>query len=101
MKLILEFDVDADIIEVPQYIVDNRDVIRRRFLKWIYNKHVNQKYQVIITDTTGKKITGVRYRGDAFVEWLNKKELRNSNEKAVLIEQYICEYPTTLPTIAF
>ena len=33
MKLILEFDCDADVIEVPQYVLENREALRIKFLK--------------------------------------------------------------------
>jgi len=43
MKLVLEFDCDADIIEVPQNVIDNKNLLKKRFLKWIFNKQVKQE----------------------------------------------------------
>lgn len=101
MKLVLEFDCDADIIEVPQSVIDNRDLLKKRFLKWIFNKRVKHKYWVTTQDHAGKTFKGVRYRGDAFVEWLNKKVLSEESEKASIVEAYALEYSDSLPKIQF
>ena len=101
MKMILEFDIDADIVDVPQSVIDNRETMRKRFLKWIYNKNQKHKYWVKIQTPEGKEITGVCYRGEAFVEWLNKKELLHTQEKASVVQEHIIEYPDDLPRIAF
>ncbi len=40
MKLLVQFDVDADIIDVPQKVIDNRDRYRNQFNKWITDPSV-------------------------------------------------------------
>ncbi len=101
MKLVLEFDYDADVIEVPQYVLDNKDLLKKRFLKWIYCKHSKHKYGIILQDSNGKKFKGVKYRSDAFVEWLNEKVLMEDLEKAIVVEEHVMEYPNKLPKLQF
>lgn len=102
MKMMVEFDCDADIIDVPQCVIDSRELMRRRFLKWLYNKSIKHKYWVQVNDG-GHKSYALCYRSDAFVEWLNKKVLRNDSENAVIVEQHV-EIESNLgkyPTIQF
>lgn len=101
MKLVLEFDCDADIIEVPQNVIDNRDLLKKRFLKWLYSKQVKHKYWITMQDSNGKAFKGVKYRSDAFVEWLNKKVLAEESEKASIVEEYALEYDANLPKLQF
>lgn len=37
MELIVEFDLNADLVSVPESVVENIDVIRQRFLRWVYS----------------------------------------------------------------
>lgn len=101
MKLILEFDFDADVIEVPQYVLENKEILRKRFLKWLYSKQTRHKYWVILRDSNGRKYRGVRYRSDAFVEWLNKKVLMDGMEKASILEEHVYEYADDIPKLFF
>ena len=98
MKMMIEFDINADIIEVPESVVKDRELLRRRFLKWLYDKNVRHKYWV--TSSGGEK--GVCYRSDAFVEWLSKKVLKGDLVKAEIVaeEVDIDEYKH-LPSIFF
>lgn len=98
MKLVLQFDMDADIIDVPQSVLDQKDTLSDKFLTWIYNKQSNHKYWVKMQ---GDKKYGVQYRSDAFIEWLNRYFLKNSEEKATLLTEHICDYPDDLPTLYF
>ena len=98
MLLFVKFDINADIIDVPQQIIDDREILRRRFLKWLYNK--NTKHNYWYTFPGGEK--GVIFRSEAFVEFLNKKVLRNSMQKAVIVQQEIpLENIQNLPSIFF
>ena len=98
MRIFVEFDVDADIIDVPQSVIDNADHLRSHFLKWLYDKNVRHKYWYTFKD--GSK--GVMYRSDAFVEWLNKKVLKDHEEKAVLVaEEVDIDLYRNLPSIFF
>ena len=101
MKLVVEFDIDADIIDVPAYVIENREILRRRFWKWLSDKSIKHKYWETWKDRDGVKHTGLRYRGDAFVEWLNKKVLMDSDEKAFVLETCVGDYPQDLPSIFF
>ena len=101
MKLVIEFDLDADLIDVPQKVIDNREALRKQFLKWLYNKETKHKYWNTIIDSSGNKRVCLCYRGDAFVEWLNRKILTKNSEKATLIQSHINDYAVNLPTIYF
>lgn len=98
MRLVLQFDVDADIIDVPQSVINKKDILSEKFLDWLYNKHNNHKYWII---TNGGKKSGVCYRSDAFIEWLNKKICMESGQKATLLSEYVDSYPDNLPTLYF
>ena len=84
MLLLVEFDVSADIIDVPQSVIDDRERLSRRFLKWLHDPGVKHKYW-----TTFSGHRGLCYRSDALVEWLNKTVLKDSDQKAAIIEQYV------------
>ena len=101
MKMVVEFDIGADIIDVPQSVIDNRERLRTRFLKWLFDKNTKHKYWVEMKDSTGTKLRGVCYRSNAFVEWLNKKVLSKTGESAVVLAENIFEYPDDLPKIFF
>ena len=98
MKLLVQFDVNADVIDVPQSVVEQKDLYRSRFYKWLSNESVRHSYWV--TFQNGSR--GLRFRSEAFVQWLNKKILRDSEEKAVIVRQYVAadEY-ADLPSIFF
>ena len=100
-KLVLEFDIDADIIEVPQYVINNRELLQKRFCKWLYSSQSKHKYRIKMQDSSGKTYTGVRYRSDAFVEWLNKSVLADTPEKACIFKEHALEYSTSLPKLQF
>lgn len=100
MLLVIMFDRDADIVNVPQSVIDNKDRLRKKFLRWIYSKN-SLKCQNVIPDMKGKNIHGVKYRGDIFVEWLNEKVLCNSDEKATVLRQQVLDYPNDVPILFF
>ena len=52
-------------------------------------------------DVDGKKYRGVKYRSDAFVEWLNKKVLMDGMEKASILEEHVYEYTDDIPKLVF
>lgn len=103
MKLLVEFDVDADIIDVPEFIVNDRNLYRKRFWKWLSNKGIKHRYWVKGRDASGNEFIGLCYRSDAFVEWLNKKVLKNGTRQAVILESHvnINDYHDVLPSIFF
>ena len=97
MLLFVEFDINADIIDVPQSVIDNRENLSRCFLKWLFSPEVKPKYTV-----TFHGHRGVCFRSEAFVHFLNEKVLMNSEQKAVIIEQEIPrENKQNLPSVFF
>ncbi len=100
MLLVIEFDLDADVIDVPQSVIDNKDILRRKFVHWMQSKS-NHQYRKVYTDISGKKFYGIEYRSDAFVNWLNMKVLHNQKEQAIVIKQMVSEYPSDLPRLFF
>lgn len=97
MRMLVEFDINADIIDVPQSVIDNREVLQYRFLKWLYKKGNKHKYWKMLGGTMG-----VMYRSDAFVEWLNEFVLKDSTERASILEQYVSrDNRNKLPTLNF
>ena len=101
MQLVVQFDLDVDIIDVPVFVVENKEVLRRKFLNWIYNPQNKHGFWFSVVDKNGKRIVGLKYRSDAFVKWLNLRILKAENEKARVIAQNVVEYPTDLPVIYF
>ena len=88
---------DADIIEVPDEVEKNIKKIQERFDKWIHDKSQKHNYWIY---KHGKKDCPC-FRGDAFVEYINKFILNDSTEKAKIIEMYVEEYDTSLTSIWF
>ena len=62
-----------------------KDYYKSKFLDWLYNPRMKHKYRVEAYDATGKKIVGMCYGAEAFVEWLNKKILWKNGEEASVI----------------
>ncbi len=89
MKMMVAFDIDADIIDVPDEIAEKRNSYRNKLLDWLYNKKVKHSYRKIFYDSHGNKSEVMCYRSDAFVEWLNKKPLRDSAYKATIVETHV------------
>lgn len=101
MKLVVEFDVDVDIIDVPKTVIDNKDILQKKFLRWLYNKNSKHDYWKIIKYDNGSSFCGLQYRSDAFVNWLNKKVLADVNETATIVELHANNPPDNLPKISF
>lgn len=89
MKLLIMFDIDADIIDVPAYVLENRELLRKKFLKWLTNKSTKHEYWVYHKQSNGQAFRGLCYRGDAFVEWLNRTVIKNNEEKASVYKEYV------------
>lgn len=103
MKVLVEFCLDMDIIECPDWIVEELPTYQIRFQEWLFNKENNHSYWMY---KNGEK-NGCRYRSKAFVEWLNEFVLHDYEEKASVIEEcvketgYICRaiYPEDIQDI--
>lgn len=95
MLMFVEFDVSADIIDVPETVVNNKEHLKIDFLKWLCNhKH---KYRKNVNGHTG-----LCYRSEAFVDWLNMTVLEQSEEKATVVEQYVSiKNDKKLPSVLF
>lgn len=89
MKLLVKFDVDADIMDVPEFVVEDADMYRRRFWKWLSDPSVKHKYWRKGKDGNGNTFMGLCFRSDAFAEWLNRKVLKNDQKKAVVLEEHV------------
>ena len=97
MRMIVEFDVDADMIDVPQHVIDHLEALRTEFLRWLYDRKNPHRYWVKMGS-----VQGVCYRSDALVEWLNGYILRDTSEKAVILEQHISrDICYNLPSVFF
>lgn len=90
MQMIVEFDISADLIEVPEWVVRDRERLRQRFLKWLMGYEGSRRY---------RKGGCYCYRSDAFVYWLNQKVLEG--EQARVVQEYLREWDETLPSIFF
>ena len=86
MKLYIELDVYAQIIDVPAHIVEQKDYYRNKFLDWLYNPKVKHNYRVKAVDASGNSFVGLQYDGYAFVDWLNQKVLKRTGETAVMLD---------------
>lgn len=97
MRMLVNFSINADIIDVPQSVIDNRKALQSCFFDWLYDTGNNHKYWRMLDGTMG-----VMYRSDAFVEWLNEFVLKDSTEKASILEQYVSrDNRNKLPTLNF
>ncbi len=81
----IEFDVIAEMIDVPEHVIQKKDYYRNKFLDWLYNPRVKHGYRVAAYDAAGKKFVGMCYGAEAFVQWLNEKVLRGTGETATLV----------------
>lgn len=97
MLIVINFHVDADIIEAPDYIVKDLKIYQHQFDQWLYNKSTNHSYW---TYRNGEKF-GCCYRAEAFVEWLNLFPLNNSTQKASIKNCKITSYNPSLPRLDF
>jgi len=97
MLLLIRFDADADIIDIPQFVIAIAESYQTQFLEWLCNKDNHHAYWHYIN---GEK-WGLCYRSDAFVEWLNAFHLATSSEKAKTMETYVNEWDVNLPVLYF
>ncbi len=93
MKVVIAFEYDADIIEMPDTPVDSLKKYKKGFDKWIQDRRIKHGYW----ERDGKRILGVNYRADAFVEWLNTYVFTEERERAKVLETVVIEYEKTWP----
>lgn len=85
VMILVEFGVDADIIECPNWIVTDLELYQKNFLEWLFdekNEHPYWNYK------NGEKDV-CRYRASAFVEWLNKFVLYSDLEKSSVLQECV------------
>lgn len=97
MKVVLEFCINADIIECPNNIIKDIKKHQLDFFNWLFDENNDHSYWMY---ENGKK-EGCCYRSDAFVEYLNTFVLSESKEKAVIIEQETNDYSKDVPCLNF
>lgn len=85
IKVLVEFCIDADIIECPDWIVKDLGLYQTRFREWLSDENNDHSYWCY---KNGKKV-GSSFRSDAFVEWLNKFVLYNQSEKSKVLEECV------------
>ena len=82
MIIIFRFhEFDADVIDVPEFVIPDIKKIQKQFDKWLYDKD-NPK-------TWDKKRGVFSFRGDMFVYWLNEYLLKDCKVKAKLVESQV------------
>lgn len=89
MELIVEFDLNADLVSVPARVVENIDVIRQRFLRWVYSPEGKKKLTKKMERSHGQCFACVCYNSEEFIDWLNKKVLQAGENRAALVEKNI------------
>ena len=89
MYLILEFDLNMDLINVPAHIVTDKEEIRHKFLNWVYSSTNRKKYTKRIKRSDGTYLSCVCYGSEEFVCWLNRKCLNNGEDPATIIKKNI------------
>jgi len=97
MILIVGFDIGVDIIDVPEFIINDLDHHSKKFSSWISCKESEHSYWM--SDNSGN--IGLCYRSEAFVEWLNLFPLSNSKEKARIIASNVYDYNKKLPSVFY
>lgn len=90
MQMIVEFDIGADLIEVPEWVVRDREKLCRQFFKWLTGFEGSRRY---------RKGGCWCYRSEAFVYWLNKRVLEG--EQARVVQEQLLEWDDSLPSIFF
>lgn len=95
MKLLICFsEFDADIIDVPLFVLEKKNKLSDRFIKWLYDKDNDHGFW-------DSKKSVVNFRSEAFVFWINQFVLKDSKEQAVVLEKFVSEYDKELPSLWF
>jgi len=97
MLLITKFDISADIIDVPPFIINDIKSYQEQFFIWLCDKNNDHAYW----HYQGGKKYGLNYRSNALIEWLNTFPLADYSEKAEAVEIDVSEYDKALPSIFF
>lgn len=82
-KVIIQFTYHRDIILVPDHMSRRMREYQLLFDEWLYDKNNDHCYWYI----ENEEKLGVSFDTDAFVKYLNKYHLHESEEKAVVIKR--------------
>ena len=96
-KMVLKFTFDADVIEVPDFIVKKRKFYQSKFDEWLFDENNDHTFWLY---KKGKKVC-VSYRAEAFVMWLNTYILADSEEKADIYDSNTKIYLKSWPVLNF
>ena len=94
MLINIIFDYYADIVSVPDYIGIDLLNYQNKCDKWLFDK--TNEHECWEKDASGKKL-GVGICSEAFIYWINKFILKDSEEKAYIVKRNINEnnnYPS-------
>ena len=97
MKVVLKFEYDADVIDVPDFIGNDINDYQEKFDEWLYDESNDHPFWLY---SKGKKDC-VSFRADAFIYWLNGCILVDSREKARIYDSFAKKYDKKHPTIYF
>ena len=94
MLINIIFDYYVDIVSVPDYIGIDLLNYQNKCDKWLFDK--TNEHEFWEKDDSGKKL-GVGICSEAFIYWINKFILKDSEEKAYIVKRNINEnnnYPS-------
>ena len=86
MLINIIFDYYADIVSVPDYIGIDLLNFQNKCDKWLFDK--TNEHEFWEKDASGKKL-GVGICSEAFIYWINKFILKDSEEKAYIVKRNI------------
>lgn len=94
MLINIIFDYYVDIVSVPDYIGIDLLKYQNKCDQWLFDK--TNEHEFWEKDDSGKKL-GVGICSEAFIYWINKFILKDSEEKAYIVKRNINEnnnYPS-------
>ena len=98
MLINIVFDYYVDTISVPENIGINISKYQNECDLWLFNELNDHDFWE--KDSSGEKL-GVGICSEAFIYWLNTYIIKDSNEKAYIVQKGISEYDESLPTLFY
>lgn len=92
------FDYYADIIDVPDCVGKSIKKYQNKCDCWLFNELNDHEFWE--KDSSGNKL-GVGICSESFIYWLNEFVLKNSEEKAYIVQKNVDKYDESLPTIYY
>ena len=90
------YEMDFDIIDVPDSIANNINDIQQEFFNWLFDESNDHGYWII---SNGIKCCA--YGTKEFVKWINDNLAYESDEKAKIISRNLTGLNNNYPTIYF